>query len=223
VSDQAAFQEVDDAVRQDDLKAWWKRWGSWVLAGAVLVVVAAAGLVGWRQYDASQRAAAGAAYSAALAKIGPDNAGARDAARAELDKQAQTAPEPYRSLAALAAAQLRDNPAEQVSALLAVAPKLPTAELSDLATVIAALRAEGTPQADEVVAKLEPLAGLERPFHISVVELQALSAARKGDVKRARELWGGIAKDQGAPQGAAQRAQAMLNLYAEPGDKGGVK
>ena len=29
----------------------------------------------------------------------------------------------------------------------------------------------------------------------------------------ARGLWGEITKDQGAPQGAAQRAQAMLNLY----------
>ena len=76
MSDSAAFQEVDDAVRQDDLKLWWKRWGTWVVAGAVLAVVAVTGLVGWRQYDASQRAEASAAYSAALAKIGQDNAAA---------------------------------------------------------------------------------------------------------------------------------------------------
>jgi len=72
VSDSAAFQEVDDAVRQDDLKLWWKRWGTWVVAGAVLVVVAVAGLVGWRQYDASRRAEASAAYSATLAQIAQD-------------------------------------------------------------------------------------------------------------------------------------------------------
>src|SRR5258708_28808023 len=83
VSDSAAFQEVDDAVRQDDLKLWWKRWGSWVVAAAVLGVVAVAGLVGWRQYDASRRAEASVAYSAALAKVETDKA----AARAELNKQ----------------------------------------------------------------------------------------------------------------------------------------
>ena len=135
MSDSAAFQEVDDAVRQDDLKLWWKRWGTWVVAGAVLAVVAVAGLVGWRQYDASQRAQASAAYSAALAKIGQDNT----AARAELNKQAESAPEPYRSLAALSAAQLLDKPEEQVAALDAVASRLP-AELSDLALVIAGFR-----------------------------------------------------------------------------------
>jgi hypothetical protein len=209
VSDSAAFQEVDEAVRKDDLKAWWDRYGTWVVAGAVVVVVAMAGAVGWRQYDTAQRAASSAAYSAAIAQIGTDMA----ATRAELEKQAVEAREPYRSLAALIAAQLRDTLGEQVAALTAVAPKLPSAELTDLATVIAALKSVGSPQAAEMAARLEPLAGPGRPFRISVLELQALAAARGGDAKRARELWNEIAKDPGVPQGAAQRVSAMLNLY----------
>lgn len=208
MSDSAAFQEVDDAVRQDDLKLWWTRWGSWVVAGAVVVVVAVAGMVGYRQYDASQRAQASVAYSAALAKIGQDNA----AARAELNKQADGAPEPYRSLAALAAAQLLDKPEEQVAALEAVAARLPP-ELADLALVIAGFRSVDIGKLDAVAAKLEPLAQPDRPFHASVTELQALAAARKGDLKRARELWTAIVKDPGSPQGAQQRAQAMLTFY----------
>jgi hypothetical protein len=195
VSDQAAFQEIDDAVRQDDLKAWWKRWGSYVVAAAVVAVVVVAGLVGWRQYDASRRAAASTAYSIALSKIGQDNA----AARSELDKLAESAPEPYRWLAALAAAQLRATPEEQVAALLAVAPQLPT-ELADLATVIAGFRSVGTPKESELAAKL-----------------QALAAARKGDLAAARKMWGEIIKDPGAPQGAQQRAQGLLTLYG-PGE-----
>ena len=212
MSDRAAFQEIDDAVRQDDLKAWWKRWGSYVVAGAVVLVVAMAGLVGWRQYDASRRATASTAYSIALSKIGQDNA----AARSELDKMAENAPEPYRWLAALASAQLRNTPEEQVAALLAVAPQLPT-ELSDLAIVIAGYRSIGTPKADEVAAKVQALAAPERPFHVSAVEIDALAAARKGDLAAARKMWNEIAKDAGAPQGAQQRAQALLGLYG-PGE-----
>jgi hypothetical protein len=208
VSDSAAFQEVDDAVRQDDLKLWWKRWGTWVVAGAVLAVVAVAGLVGWRQYDASQRAQASAAYSVALAKIGQDNA----AARTELNKQAESAPEPYRSLAALAAAQLLDKPEEQVAALDAVASRLP-AELSDLALVIAGFRSVDGGKLDAALVRLGPLAQPDRPFHASVNELQALAAARKGDLKQAREIWTALLKDSTAPQGIQQRAQAMLSLY----------
>ena len=210
MSDSAALQEVDEAVRKDELKEWWDRHGTWVVAGAVAVVVVVAGLVGWRQYDAGQRAAASVAYSAALAKIGPDTA----AARAELEKQATDAREPYRSLAALIVAQLRDTLDEQVAGLVAVGPKLSLPELADLATVIAALKSVDTPKADEMAARLDPLAGPDRPFRISVREVQALAATRKGDAKRARELWSEIAKDPGTPQGAAQRASAMLNLYA---------
>lgn len=212
MSDSAAFQEVDDAVRQDDLKLWWKRWGNWVVAAAVLVVVAVAGLVGWRQYDQSKRAEASAAYSAALAKIDSDKA----AARAELGKQAENAPEPYRWLAELAVAQLQDKPADQMASLEAVAPRLPP-ELSDLALVMAGFRSVDAGKLDEEIGKLGALAQGDRPFHTSVIELQALAAARKGDLKRAKELWTDITKNPGSPQGAQQRAQAMLNYYG-PGE-----
>lgn len=209
MSDSAAFHEIDEAVRKDEMKEWWSRYGTWVVAAAVVVVVAVTGFVGWRQYDQAQRAAAGASYSAALAQITTDPA----AARAELDKQAATAVQPYRSLAALTAAQLRATLEEQVTALSAVAPSLSASELSDLALVIAAFKSIDTPKAEEMVARLEPLAGPDRPFRLSVRELQAMLAVRKGDTKRAKELWNEIAKDPAVPQGASQRVSAMLNLY----------
>jgi hypothetical protein len=212
VSDSAAFHEVDEAVRKDELKEWWSRWGTWIVAAAVVLVVAVAGLVGWRQYDAAQRAEASTAYSDALAKINQDPA----AARTELEKQAASAPQPYRELASLIAAQLREPMTAQVTALEAVAPSLPSAELADLAKIIAAYKCIDAPQAEEMVAKLEPLAGPDRPFRLSVRELQALVAVHKGDTKRARELWTEIAKDPNVPQGAAQRVATLLNLYGPP-------
>ena len=209
MSDSAAFHEVDEAVRKDELKEWWNRWGTWVVAGAVIVVVGVTALVGWRQYDASRRAGASAAYSAALAQIAQD----KPAALKAFEDQAKNAPEPYRSLAALVAAQLREPVDAEVTALLAVAPTLSAAELADLANVIAAYKGIDTPRAEELVAKLEPMAGPDRPFRLSVRELQAMLAVRKGDLKRARELWTEITKDPQVPQAAAQRASAMLNFY----------
>lgn len=209
MSDSAAFHEIDEAVRKDEMKEWWSRYGTWVVAAAVVLVVGVTGFVGWRQYDQAQRAAASAAYSAALAQIATDPA----AARTELEKQAANAMQPYRSLAALTAAQLRATLEEQVTALAAVAPGLSASELSDLALVIAAFKSIDTPKAEEMVARLEPLAGPDRPFRLSVRELQAMLAVRKGDTKRAKELWNEIAKDPAVPQGASQRVSAMLNLY----------
>ena len=71
----------------------------------------------------------------------------------------------------------------------------------------------------QAVANLEPLTGPERAYRLSVRELQALAAQRKGDMKRAREIWAEIARDPGAPQGALQRAQAMLNFGGAEGTK----
>ncbi|MBS0219428.1 MAG: tetratricopeptide repeat protein [Proteobacteria bacterium] len=214
MSDHAAFHEIDEAVRQDDLKAWWKRYGTLVVAGVVVLIVVVAAVIGWRQYQSAQRAAAGVSYSSALALAGKDKA----AARAALDKLAESAVEPYRSLAALAAAQMRDKPEEQVAALQEAAPKLP-GELSELAQVIAGFRSIDTPKADETVASLGPISGVDHAFHGSILELQALQALRKGDAKRARELWTEIVKDPTVPPGVAQRAQAMLNFSEEQGTK----
>ena len=116
---------------------------------------------------------------------------------------------------ALAAGRLRHRVRieEQVTALSSVAPSLSASELSDLALVIAAFKSIDTPKAAEMVARLEPLAAPGRPFGLSVRELQAMLAVRKGDTKRAKELWNEIAKDPAVPQGTSQRVTAMLNLH----------
>jgi hypothetical protein len=77
----------------------------------------------------------------------------------------------------------------------------------------------GTPKAEETVAALGPISGVDHAFHGSILELQALQAFQKGDTKRARELWTDILKDPAASSGTVQRAQAMLNLSDEQGTK----
>jgi len=213
VSDQAAFQEVDEAVRQDELKAWWKRWGGWVMAGVVAAVVVVAGLVGWRHYQVTEREKASAAYSAAVAQIASDKA----AAVAALGKQAADAPEPYRSLATLVLAQLSDSSQKQAAALEALAPRL-SPELSDLALILAAYRSVDDGKLEGLAGQIEALTAPERPFRVSARELQALAALGKSDVKTARDLWQEILRDPSAPPGEQQRAQAMLLLNPAPAE-----
>jgi hypothetical protein len=213
VSDQAAFQEIDDAVRQDDMKAWWARWGTTVVAAVVVLIVAVVALVGWRQYDASRRATAGQVYSASIAKIATD----RKAARTELEQQAANAIEPYRSLSALTGAQLLDTPEQQVTALLALAPTLKP-ELSDLAIAIAGYKSVDLGKLDAMAGQLEGMTGPDRPFRMSARELQALALLKKNDIKGARSIWDEISEDGSAPAGVTQRVAAMLALYPAPAE-----
>ena len=146
MSDSAAFHEVDDAVRKDELKEWWGRWGTWVVGAAVVLVVVVAGLVGWRQYDAAQRAAASAAYSAALAKIAQDQAAARAELEQAGDERARAlslAGRPGRRAAARAPGRPGQPPWWRV------APTLSSAELADLAKVIAAFKSVDAGKAEE--------------------------------------------------------------------------
>jgi hypothetical protein len=59
------FQEVDEEVRREQLKKLWDRYGSYVVAAAILVV---AGIAAWRGYqwwEAQKAAEAGAAFEMA--------------------------------------------------------------------------------------------------------------------------------------------------------------
>jgi hypothetical protein len=59
------FQEVDEAVRREKLEKLWKRYGNFVIAAAVVVLLAVGGWRGYQWWDAKQAAQAGAAFDAA--------------------------------------------------------------------------------------------------------------------------------------------------------------
>ena len=59
------FHEVEEDLRRDKLNQLWKRYGTLFLTVAVLAVATTAGIVTWRQHEASQREAAANAFNAA--------------------------------------------------------------------------------------------------------------------------------------------------------------
>ena len=59
------FQEVDEAVRREKLEKLWKRYGNFVIAAAVVALLAVGGWRGYQWWDAKQAAQAGAAFDAA--------------------------------------------------------------------------------------------------------------------------------------------------------------
>ena len=147
---------------------------------------------------------------AAIAKIAQDPA----AARAEFDKQASSAPEPYRSLAAMIAAQLREPLDAQVTALVALAPTLSSAELADLANVIAAFKSVDSPKAEEMVAKLEA-ARRPRPA-VSPERARAAGAGGGSQGRpqaRPRTVDGDLQGSSGAAGRRPSAMAAMLALY----------
>ena len=97
---------MDEAVRQDQYKQLWDKYGVYALGAAVLVVAGVAGYKGWSYWQEKQAQDAGAKFTQALSmEDGADAAKAREMLAALAEK----GPEGYRVLARfqLAAAEAK--------------------------------------------------------------------------------------------------------------------
>src|SRR5215475_1383696 len=60
------FQEVDEEVRREQLKKLWERYGHYIVAACVLVVLAVGGWRGYEWWQAKEAAQSGAAFEQAV-------------------------------------------------------------------------------------------------------------------------------------------------------------
>jgi hypothetical protein len=212
------FQEVDEEVRQDRLNRLWKKYAPLLIGAAVLIVLATAGVTGWRQYVASQRLKASDTMIAALTQAGSgDRAGAIKA----LDSLAQDAREPYVTLALLRAAGLRAEGGDSKGAAAAyaeVARVTTDKDIKELAEVMGAVQDASDQAPDSAIARLKTLAEAGGPWHNVAREYLAYALFKKGDVAQARQIWTQIGQDAEASAPLKARAAELLSATAGSGE-----
>lgn len=99
-----ATYNLDEQERIDELKAWWKRWGSLVMVGLAVVIAAAAGWRYWQSHTVTQSLEAATVYEKLTQSLAAnDTKGAREAGAMLLDQYKGTA---YAPRAALLLAKL---------------------------------------------------------------------------------------------------------------------
>lgn len=99
-----ATYDLDEQERLDELKAWWKRWGTLVLIGTAVVIAAAAGWRYWQHRTLTQSMEAAAVYEKLVQSATTNDVkGAREAGAMLIDRYAATA---YAPRAALLLAKL---------------------------------------------------------------------------------------------------------------------
>ncbi len=211
------FQEVDEEVRREQLKKLWERYGTYLIAVCILVVVAVGGWRGYEWWQTKRAAEAGAAFEQAVTLA---ESGKRQEAEAAFAKLAADGTASYRLLARLReAAELGQT--DRKAAVKAydeiAAERSAGSVMQDLAALRAGFLLVDTSSYSELRARLEPLTAPERVFRHSARELLALSAWKEGDIGAARQWTNMITSDPQTPAGARSRAEVLSELIAASG------
>ncbi len=211
------FQEVDEEVRRERLNKLWHRYGYYIIAACLLVVVAVGAWRGYEWWETKKAAEAGAAFEQAVI-LAED--GKHQEAEAAFAKLATDGTAGYRLLARLReAAELgRTDRKAAIKAYDEIAADRSVGQvIQDLATLRAGfLLVDGSSYGD-MRARLEPLAAPDRAFRHSARELLALSAWKGGDMGAARQWTDMIITDPQTPSGARSRAEVLSELIAASG------
>jgi hypothetical protein len=211
------FQEVDEEVRRDQLKRLWERYGNYIIAACVLVIVGVGAWRGYEWWETKRAADSGAAFEQAvtLAETGKPQEAAAAFAKLAIDGSAG-----YRLLARLreAAELSRTDPKAAVKSYDEIAADRGAGQvIHDLAALRAGFLLVDSSSYSDMRARLEPLAVPERPFRHSAREMLALSAWKQGDADAARKWVEMIITDPQTPPGARSRAEVLSELIASGG------
>jgi hypothetical protein len=213
MSDDSFLREVDEAVRHDQYKALWDKYGVYVLVLAALLVAGVAAYKGWTYWQVRQAQEAGTEFTRALAlEAGADPDKSREAFAA----LAESGPQGYQVLSRfqLAAADVKAGETEKAVAAydaLAVDGDVDPI-LQDLATLqAAALRLDSADYA-EMERRLKGLITSNSAWRFSARELLGLSAFRHDDMRNAENQFSALLTDQGTPPNMRERANVMLAL-----------
>jgi hypothetical protein len=204
------FREIDEELRRENFAKLWERYGHLLVIAAVLIVLATASVVGWREYQARERRAESVRYAAALDLAQKDQA---DQAAKDFAALARDAGGGYAVLSRFEEAAMRakagdDAAATEIYNAIAVDTRVDPV-YRDLATILAGLHGLATTEPKVIIGRLAPLTADGNAWRPSALELTALAQLKAGDKAAARDTYKLLADDLQAPQGLRARAAEM--------------
>ncbi|WP_200339959.1 tetratricopeptide repeat protein [Rhodovibrio sodomensis] len=208
------FREVDEEIRKERYATLWKKYGAYVIALAVVIVLAVAGYQGWQQWQRSQALEAADSYNAAVAQLQQGNT---EQGLQRLAEMADPSGDGYALLASFRQADLLAEQGETQQAVqiwneIAGSGDGPLRQLADIFAVMHQVDS-GDP--DQLASRLQPLADEGSPYRWTAMELQATLAYKQGDDDRAIDLFKQIADGGDVPPAQRRRATQMLELLQE--------
>ena len=200
-------REVDENLRRDQMRDFFKAYGSWLIAGVVLFLAASGGLIWWKQHKVEQ---AGKQVEE-LAQVYKDiGSGSMAKAPHQLDELAQSNADAVKASAmfARAALALQQNDAKLATDTyrsIAADSGMPGPYRNAALIRQTALEFDRLPP-QEVITRLQSMSKPGEPWFGSAGELTALAMIKQGKKQEAGQLYAAIAKDKTVPESIRARA-----------------
>ena len=217
MSEDSFLREIEEELRSDKLKAFWRRFAPFIIGAAVLIVLLVAANEVWKWYRSSTAADASDRYYAAVELAG---SGDVDGARTAFAELAADGPDGYAILARFQEASLlaeQGDSAGAIAAYDALAAGLDRQRLRELAYVMGAYLAVDHLDAAAVEQRVGGLTGEASPMRNSAREALGLAHYKAGNIEEARANFEAIAADPLAGQDMQLRAFVYLEQLASTG------
>jgi hypothetical protein len=207
-------REVDENLRRDQLRDFFKAYGNWLIAGVILFLAAAGGLIWWRQHMIERREAQVEQLAAVYNDVGAGKTGQAPQQLAQLSESGSKAVRASALFARAALALQQGDPKTAIATYKTAAADggLPR-PYRDAALIRQTALEFDQLQPQEIVSRLEPLTKPGEPWFGSAGEMTALALAKEGKRAEAGQLFAAIAKDNSVPGSIRDRATQLASSF----------
>lgn len=200
-------REVEENIRRDQAQHFLRRYGGWLIGGAVLLLAAAAGWLYWQNQQAKTSAEQGEQLMQVYTDIGSGKTG--DVPQ-RLDTLARQGGDVVRASALFTRASLALQQGDRAKALASYREAqnddgLPQ-PYRDAALIRATTLEFDSLKPEQVIASLQPLTKAGGPWFGSAGELTAMAYLKQGKRADAGRLFAAIAADSQVPGTIRSRA-----------------
>ena len=207
MSNETIFREVDEELRGDRMRTMWRRFGPFVIGGAVAIVLVVAVNEGWSWWQSANAARSSDQFYAALELA---EAGDVAAAQEALNAVAAEASGSYPTLARFRQASLlarEGQTAEAIAAYDALATTGTDPRLREIALILAGYLLVDGGDVAAVRQRVGGLASPENPMRNAAREAIGLAQYQAGDLPGALATFEEVLADPGAGQDLISRVQ----------------
>ncbi|MCD7059757.1 tetratricopeptide repeat protein [Pelagibacterium xiamenense] len=217
MSDDSFLREVEEELRSDKMRAFWRKYAPFIIGAAVLIVVVVAANEAWNWWRASTAAAASDRYYAAVnLAVEGDYPAAEDALAAIVED----GPRGYAVLAQFRQGSVQRQQGDAAGALAtydALSSSLDSQRLRELALILAGYTAVDTGTVADVETRVGGLNTAQHPMRNLAREALGLAYYKAGEYGDARARFEEIAADPNASQDMQVRAMVYLEQLAAVG------